>query len=470
MAAAALRDELDCSICLDTYTDPVMLRCGHNFCRDCIDQMLDTQDECGLYSCPECREEFVERPALMRNFTLSNIVRNFLHTESRPKAFAGIFCTYCIDSPVPAVKTCLLCEASLCDKHLKVHSKSPEHVLSDPSTSLENMKCPVHKKIVEYYCTEDATCICVSCTLVGKHRGHQVESLDEASDNKKKKLRNVLQKLMTQRDETEKKISSMRERWIQAQEKASGEHVRVQTLFMDIRRRLDDLEKKILIEFCNQEEEVSHLFCFQIHQLEIKNDELSRKMKDIEELCIKSGAYLGDPADILLDINTAGNNIHISKDLKSATRTQEVQNRPETAVRFQHPQVISRGTFTSGQHYWNVEGSSTGSWRVGMCYPSMDRKGDKSYIGNNNKSWSLKRRTWFNNECSVMHNKKEIRLLNNISCDKFRICLDYEAGRLSFYELCDSIRLLYTFNAIFTEPLHVALCVWDGSLKISDAK
>ncbi|XP_072001290.1 E3 ubiquitin/ISG15 ligase TRIM25-like [Engystomops pustulosus] len=522
MAAAALRDELDCSICLDTYTDPVMLRCGHNFCRDCIDQMLDTQDECGLYSCPECREEFVERPALMRNFTLSNIVRNFLHTESRPKAFAGIFCTYCIDSPVPAVKTCLLCEASLCDKHLKVHSKSPEHVLSDPSTSLENMKCPVHKKILEYYCTEDATCICVSCTLVGKHRGHQVESLDEASDNKKKKLRNVLQKLMTQRDETEKKISSMRERWIQAQEKASGEHVRVQTLFMDIRRRLDDLEKKILIEFCNQEEEVSHLFCFQIHQLEIKNDELSRKMRHIEELCnvtdplivlqepdtgdlcdpeegggdedtggpdvddldvtvicdalhdiisgIKSGAYLGYPADILLDINTAGNNIHISKDLKSATRTQEVQNRPETAVRFQHPQVISRGTFTSGQHYWDVEGSSTGSWRVGMCYPSMDRKGDKSYIGNNNKSWSLKRRTWFNNECSVMHNKKEIRLLNNISCDKFRICLDYEAGRLSFYELCDSIRLLYTFNAIFTEPLHVALCVWDGSLKISDAK
>ncbi|XP_073506257.1 E3 ubiquitin/ISG15 ligase TRIM25-like [Phyllobates terribilis] len=209
MASADLRDELLCSICLRTYTDPVMLRCGHNFCRMCIDQALDTQDESGVYSCPDCREEFRKRPALMRNFALCNIVKNFRHTESPQEEITWICCTYCVDSPVPAVRSCLHCEASLCDKHLRSHSKSPEHVLSDPSTSLEKRKCSVHKKILEYYCAEDAACICVSCSLVGEHRGHQVELLDEASEKRKKKLSINLQKLITQREETKERVRSL---------------------------------------------------------------------------------------------------------------------------------------------------------------------------------------------------------------------------------------------------------------------
>ncbi|XP_073506266.1 E3 ubiquitin/ISG15 ligase TRIM25-like [Phyllobates terribilis] len=527
MASADLREELDCSICLSTYTDPVMLRCGHNFCRMCIDQALDTQDESGVYFCPDCREQFLERPALMRNFTLSSIVRNFLHSEPRQEEITGIFCTYCIHSPVPAVKSCLLCEASLCENHLRVHSKSPEHVLSDPSTSLEKRKCSVHKKILEYYCTEDAACICVSCSLAGEHRGHCVELLDETSEKKKEKLRNLLQKLTTKREETDERVRSLEERWRKAQEKAAGEAERVTALCTDIRRRVDDLEKKVLSEISRQEKKVSLSFSVLIHQLEIKKDELSRKMRLIEELCnmtdpltvlqepdtgdlcdpeeeggdedtgghdkqlrdgddldvavisdtlytvcdiiigLRSKINVEDPADILLDVNTAANNLHLSDNLKTATKTLENQNYPETAERFQdYNQVISSEIFFSGRHYWDVESSRSGSWSVGMCYSSIDRTGGQSYIGNNNKSWSLRRRTWFNNQSSVIHDRKVFHLPDNITSDRFRICLDYEAGKLSFYELCDPIRHLHTFTATFSEPLHAALCVWDGSLKL----
>ncbi|XP_069619161.1 E3 ubiquitin/ISG15 ligase TRIM25-like [Ranitomeya imitator] len=212
MASAGLRKELECSICLSLYTDPVTLRCGHNFCRDCIDQVLNTRDESGDYSCPECREKFRRRPALIRNITLSNVVENFLSTQPHQEEITGICCTYCIHSPVPAVKSCLQCEASLCEKHLKLHSKGPEHVLTDPSTSLETRKCSVHKKILEYYCTEDDACICVSCSLVGEHRGHRVEMMNEASEKKKEKLRNVLQKLITKRMKTEERVQSRVER------------------------------------------------------------------------------------------------------------------------------------------------------------------------------------------------------------------------------------------------------------------
>ncbi|XP_075200232.1 E3 ubiquitin/ISG15 ligase TRIM25-like [Anomaloglossus baeobatrachus] len=295
MASADLRDELLCSICLSIFKDPVMLRCGHNFCWVCIDRVLDTQDESGVYSCPECREEFQERPALMRNLALRNIAEHFLITQQEQEKITGICCTYCVDSPVPAVRFCLHCEASLCDKHLRAHSKSPEHVLCDPSTSLEKRKCSVHKKVLEYYCHSHDTYICVSCRSAEEHRGHRVESLDDASETKKNKLRNVLQKLTTKREKTEERFRSLEEQRRKAQEKAAEEAERVTALCTDIRRRVDDLEKKVLSEISRQEKEESLPLSALIHQLEIKKDELSRKMRHIEELC-----NMTDPLTVLL--------------------------------------------------------------------------------------------------------------------------------------------------------------------------
>ncbi|XP_075132573.1 E3 ubiquitin-protein ligase TRIM39-like [Leptodactylus fuscus] len=433
----------------------------------------------------------------------------------------GIFCTYCVDSLVPAVKSCLHCEASLCDKHLRVHSKSPEHVLCDPSTDLETRRCSVHRELIRYYCTEDAACICVSCRLDGEHRGHRVETLDEASENKKEKLRNVLQKLTTKREETKKSVQSLEKSRRKAQEKASGEAERVTALFIDIRRRLDNLEKKVLSEISRQEKEETQTLSTVIQKLEIKKDKLSMKIKQIEELCnmtdpltvlqepdtgdlcdpeegggdedtgghdrqrhdgddrdvavisdtlrdiilgIRSGIYVEDPADILLDVNTAANTLHISDDLKTATWGIELLNLPQRAERFQYNEVISRRRFTSGRHYWDVEINIIRFWRVGVCYPSIDRRGDQSHIGFNNKSWSLWK--YNDNQYSVAHDRIETRIPGYITNNRVRICLDYEAGQLSFYELCDPIRHLHTFTATFTEPLHAALCVWEGSIKI----
>ncbi|XP_063785280.1 E3 ubiquitin/ISG15 ligase TRIM25-like [Pseudophryne corroboree] len=516
MASADLRRELDCSICLSIYTDPVTLRCGHNFCRVCIDRVLDTQEASGAYTCPYCRAECQERPALIQNIPLCNIVGSFLSTWPDQEE-TGIFCTYCVDSPVPAAKSCLLCEASLCDKHLRVHSKSAKHVLCDPTTALGNRKCSVHKKVLEYYCTEDAACICVYCSA-GEHRGYLVESLHEASEKKKEKLRDVLQKLNTKREETEKRVQSLQERRREDQGKAPGITERVTALFRDIRRQLEDLEKRVLSEISRQEQRVSLSVSDLIQQLEIKKDELSWKMRHIEELCnmsdpvtilqepdtgdlcdteetethdiqvrgagdldvglisgtlltlsdiirdINTGVYVQEATDMLLNVTTASNDIHLSGDWKTASRSRINQNRPVTPERFQLAQVISTRVFSSGRHYWEVDVSKSEWWRVGMCYPSMGRRGDQSYIGENNKSWCLRR---YNNQYSVRHDSTEIQLPDNIPCDRMRVYLDYEAGQMSFYSLCDPIRHLHTYTATFTEPLHAALCVSDRCITIS---
>ncbi|XP_040203153.1 E3 ubiquitin/ISG15 ligase TRIM25-like [Rana temporaria] len=518
MASADLRAELKCSVCLSIYTDPVMLRCGHNFCRVCFDRLLDTQEESGGYSCPECREKFPDRPALQRNIKLRNIAETFLSAQPDREEF-GVFCTHCVDSPVPAVRSCLHCEVSLCDKHLRVHKKSPEHVLCDPTLSMESRKCSVHKEVLKYFCTKDNTCICVSCSLAGEHRGHRVETLDEASEKKKETLRNVLQKHLTKREEMEERVQSLQEHRRKVEEEAAGDTERVTVLFRDLRRRLEDLEKRALREISERAERIS----ISIRDLEIKKEELSRKMRHIEELCnmtdpltvlqesdtgdlcdtedgdnedrerhekllhdgwglsvagvLHTGLsdiitevnvyfYIQGAADILLDGNTINKYLQISDDRKTVSRSHIDQNYPKTPERFQCSQVMSSQSFSSGRHYWEVDVGGSESWMVGMCYPSINRRGFQSEIGWNKKSWGL---YWDGNQYEVIqavHGSKKIPLPPNPSSNRVRIDLDYEAGRISFYDLCDPIRHLHTFTTTFTEPLHAGLWVGDGCIKI----
>ncbi|KAM5172069.1 E3 ubiquitin-protein ligase TRIM21-like [Mantella aurantiaca] len=521
MASADLRAELECSICLNIYTDPVTLKCGHNFCRVCIDRVLDTQGRSGGYSCPECRQKFQDRPALHKNRKLRNISENFLSAQSQDQS--GVFCTYCVDSPVPAVRSCLLCEVSLCDKHLRVHKKSPEHILTDPTSSLESRKCSVHKEVLKYFCTEDDTCICMSCCLIGEHTGHKMESLDEASGKKKKTLRNVLQKLVTTREKTEERVRSLQEHRRKVEEEAAGDTERVTALFIDLRRRLEVLEKRVLREISGRAERDSMSIEEKIRDLEIKKDELSRKMRHIEELCnmtdpltvlqesdtgdlcdtedgddedrerhdklLHDGGGLGvagilhtglsdiitevnvyfpiqEAAEILLDVNTADNNLHISDDRKTVSWSDITQNRPETQERFQYYyQVLSSRSFFSGRHYWEVDVRGSDNWRVGMCYSSIDRRGGESLIGCNKKSWGLYRDDDLY-QYYVIHDSNEIPVSTDIYSDRVRIYLDYDAGRISFYDLCDPIRHLHTFTTTFTEPLHAGIYVWRGCIKI----
>ncbi|XP_073479442.1 E3 ubiquitin/ISG15 ligase TRIM25-like [Aquarana catesbeiana] len=387
MASGDLRAELKCSVCLNIYTDPVNLNCGHNFCRVCIDRVLDTQEGSGEYSCPECRKRFRSRPALHRNIALRNIAETFLFSHP-DREESGVFCTYCVDSPVPAVRSCLLCEVSLCDKHLRVHRKSPEHVLCDPTLSMESRKCSVHKEVLKYLCTNEGTCVCMSCYAIGEHKGHEMESLDEASEKKKETLRNVLSYLLTKREEMEERVQSLQEHRRKVEEEAAGDTKRVTDLFRDLRRRLEDLEKRVLRDISRRAERIS----ISIWDLEIKKEELSKKLRHIEELCnmtdpltvlqesdtgdlcdtedgdnedrerheelLHDGGgldvagvlhkglsdiitevnvyfYIQGAADIKLDGNTAHNYLQISDDRKTVSRSDINQNHPKTTKRFQ---------------------------------------------------------------------------------------------------------------------------------------
>ncbi|KAM4698816.1 E3 ubiquitin/ISG15 ligase TRIM25-like [Rhinophrynus dorsalis] len=528
MASADLREELNCSICLSVYTDPVTLRCGHNFCQVCIGTLLDTQDESGFYTCPECRKRFDERPALQKNVTLCNIVERFHSTESVKgnEEETGIYCSYC-DSSVPAVKTCLMCETSLCDTHITKHDELAEHILVDPTGSVESRKCPVHKKLLEYYCTQDSVCICVSCCLVGEHRGHQLEKLNKASEKKKEKLRTVFVKLTSEREETDKKLESLQEHKRRAQEKSACVTERVTGLIRNIRERLDALEERILSEISRWEEQVSLQVSGLIQQLELKKDELSRKIRHIEELCNKTDPFTilqgqelrkvglfeavegkgenpekddikvptvvgldevmisvilqraisdfaGDVKEkfrlrdvtlqISVDEDTAGDYVYVSSDLKRVSWSTRDQRREASSGRFVSCQALSGWTFCWGEHYWEVETSPSGCWKVGIARECIERTGSEAHIGENEVSWCLCRK---NEQYYAIHNSCSIAIPSEDPIQRIGIFFD-KGSRLSFYELSGIVRHLHTFTGyIAGGNVHAAFWVHEkGWVKI----
>ncbi|XP_040294518.1 E3 ubiquitin-protein ligase TRIM7-like [Bufo bufo] len=505
MASADLRDELNCSICLNVYTDPVTLRCGHNFCWGCIVRVLDSQWGTGAYSCPECRQIFNKRPVLYKNVTLRSIVKHFQPPPGQ-KGKAEVICTYCLHCPVPAVKSCVLCEASLCGKHLKVHNKSPKHALSEPTTCLENRKCSTHNGILEYYCLKDEMCICVYCQVDGDHNGHQVQSLNEASEEKKENLTKVLETLTSKKKEAETKIQNLQERLKKEKAKAAKMKGNVNTLLTDLRKQMEDVERRVLSEISGQEKQVSVFILDQIQQLEIKKNHLSNNMGEIEELCkmtdpitvlqdpkcqnnwgqeddedlcdqkvedtsgldedlikksihqqvsnvtshVNPWLFLLDPVDLSLDVNMAANNLCTSENLKTASLTYEDEEVPDCPERFPENEVLSTLSFSSGQHYWEVDTSDLGTWIFGVSYPREN--------GVYGASWTFQRNS---NQCLAVHESNVVYFSCNSCCRKFGVYLAYEAGQLSIYQLGVPVRHLHTFTATFTKPLYAFF--WSDS-------
>jgi len=85
-AGEDLRKELSCSICLDYFTEAVILKCGHNYCRGCIlTHWNETGDDYSGYQCPQCRAvllllllllQFITCPRL--EYTVMSALRYFI--------------------------------------------------------------------------------------------------------------------------------------------------------------------------------------------------------------------------------------------------------------------------------------------------------------------------------------------------------------------------------------------------------
>ncbi|XP_071969704.1 E3 ubiquitin-protein ligase TRIM7-like [Engystomops pustulosus] len=469
-----------CSICSETYNETSLLRCGHSFCRGCIGRELEKPGDAGLPNCPTC-ETLPFRPQGNRTCRMA------FHFMFAPQDddTTGIVFT-CNQSPIPTIKFCPQDGGSLCFDHLMALSKSPGQV--QPNVS----RCPIHMRPNTFHCLDDDTNICAHC-ISRLHRGHRVESVYEASMKKKEPSSSKSQDL------------------VEHQPEPSGLVTKVSLLFQELRKHLEDLEKKVLSKVFGQVEQVSAPCHDDIQELDSKKDE-SKTILTIKEPCTSSydpsavsklkepesgdgdvvfqdageaphldaalilhyntvdvlsadcnGCFMNREVEILLDEDTAGNNIDISfgiSPLSSIYWKEDQRPKPKTPKRFRNHQVLSETIFSKGRHFWTLETSKWGSWRFGVAYPSIARKGFRSYVGCSDKSWVLCK---WRNQYSAMHACKVIELPDELTCQRFGVYLDYEAGHLSFHELSVPVRHLHTFTTTFTEPLHAVFSLWVDS-------
>ncbi|CAL9707205.1 unnamed protein product [Knipowitschia caucasica] len=220
-SASSLVDENNfmCSICLDMYTQPVSLLCGHNFCKACITLHWDTKNP-KVPNCPLCGEKFPIRPTLRVNIVIEDIVANYKRSvhrrnqmRSEAKGNGGVMCNMCAGETKPALKSCLVCFMSLCKIHLEPHQKIPNlktHKLIEPTVNLEKRICKTHHEALEMFCRDDQAFVCKRCVWT-THKGHETVTIQGEAELKRTQLLNEKTMMNNWVKERQQKVQEIQE-------------------------------------------------------------------------------------------------------------------------------------------------------------------------------------------------------------------------------------------------------------------
>ncbi|XP_070774341.1 E3 ubiquitin-protein ligase TRIM39-like [Enoplosus armatus] len=280
-----------CCICLDVFTDPVTIPCGHNFCKNCITQHWNVNS----VQCPMCKKLFKTRPELPVNTFISEMAAEF--RQSAGKKGSGdseiqvakpgeVPCDVCTGTKLKAVKSCLTCFASYCSVHLDPHMTADSlkrHWLTDPVENMEARMCTKHKKTLELFCKTDQTCVCSYCT-VSEHVAHNITSLKDEYEEKKVELEQAEAEIQQMIQERQLKIQQIKRLKMHSKEDAEREianGVRIFTILMQTAERgLNKLIERIEERQNMTEEQTNGL----IKELEQEISVLMKRTAEVQQL------------------------------------------------------------------------------------------------------------------------------------------------------------------------------------------
>ena len=159
-------EQLNCSICLDPYTDPKLLQCLHVYCRQCLVPLVDRdqQGRLGL-SCPTCRQV----------------------TPIPDRGVAGL-------QPAFHINHLLEVQESL--QKVQNPAATQEESVREPEIAKSSVRsCFEHpEEDLKLYCETCGELVCVQCVVKGgKHHDHDCAGLKKAFEKYNEEIASYLE-------------------------------------------------------------------------------------------------------------------------------------------------------------------------------------------------------------------------------------------------------------------------------------
>ncbi|NXE57970.1 BT1A1 protein, partial [Casuarius casuarius] len=165
-----------------------------------------------------------------------------------------------------------------------------------------------------------------------------------------------------------------------------------------------------------------------------------------------------EEAKVILDPDTAHCDLVLSDDRKSVKREDVPQDLPDIPQRFMPWRcVLGCEGFTSGRYYWEVEVADGGGWTVGVSREDVRRKGEIEFKPEEG-IWAVGQ--WAG-RFQALTSPERTFLTEIQSPKRIRVSLDYEEGRVAFFNV-DEESPLFTFPLVSFNGIRIHPWVWLG--------
>ena len=232
-ARKKLDDELNCSVCLDRYTDPRTLPCHHSFCKDCIDRLpVELTNGRHEIKCPLCKSSIpVPDDVFPPAFHINNLME-----------IAELLAP--VNEPIPT--------------------------------------CHAHKKQKDLFCETCDELICLDCTK-GHHMNHQYNNAADLYDKHKCEIQACLEPLKERTDEVDEVLQEYITREREIQDMGRSVKAEIDSSVERLFEKLRQLKKSLSGEVDNTISEKLQLHRCQKEQVEVVCAQLKSCHKFVEE-------------------------------------------------------------------------------------------------------------------------------------------------------------------------------------------
>nr|XP_020442436.1 E3 ubiquitin-protein ligase TRIM39-like [Monopterus albus] len=497
-------EQVHCSICLDVFTNPVSIPCGHNFCQSCIVGYWKTSS---LYQCPMCKKTFHKRPDISVNTVLREIAEQFKEIRIRGVEGKEVLCDACLGEGRPkAIKSCVVCLTSYCEEHLKSHAaRFTKHKLMEPVANMEDRMCPKHERLLELFCKKDQTCVCVLCTET-EHRMHYTVPVEREWTEKKAQLKRTEIDIQQMIQDRMKKVEEIKHSVELNKASAQREIEESMQVFSELVRSIQRTQAELVLDIEEKQRQTERRAGGLITELEQEIAELRRRNTGLENVAqtdhihfLKKFPALSTPpsvkdwsntsvptdmcvgmirrsvskleatfnemtdkltesemkkiqkytVDVTLDPDTANPWLQLSQDRRQVRHLGAWQDLPDHPDRFDTVVIVlGREGFTSGRHYWEVQVGEKDDWYLGVAKSSVNRKGRIS-VSTTQGYWALARKKGQGYRVST---SPPLLLPLDPKLKQIGVYVDYDEGQVSFYDIRAQTHI-YTLKDTFTEKI-----------------